>query len=542
MVIVRRLIFSSRNPDRHPSVNFATVPSRVQTKAATSQNTSYSHTPGNEPPHTPAHATAHLRARGAPCWRVPCGVDHDLRITAPLSHLAHTPLSAFYRPTDPGCGVVVASAPASAPRRRDAKGDVRSALSVSYPSAQHHSTSIAALRMKARPEAQAQQYEDYDARSVLKNHCTTSPFSAAPLLTPARATHCGGTFFDVLYPLRERPVWALYPCPPLVVLHIHMWLRVRVSSRWMLRMLHFFMCSSQMSTVSLAGILIRLREEWHFDCLAFSRDMHSRFQELSFLHSPPYALYTPCSPVVLRRSLDGRRTNESVYMSICRRATQLAFHFVFHCYCVYLPADYINTRSIPPCTTRVILGCSWLLVVLELFTVVGINLFVRRSPPEPSPSLPVLTVHGNAVGVRAKRRLIFPPTAHFIWRRCTRRAPSSWREGAFASARLARVAHISLCHPFLFFQPDISTFVSDIIYMHQGCLEGHMNILYNLLIHFRGPGSVAPVGRMIPHFPSPYLDGIECTRPMVVLRPLRLIPLPVEPLDHGTQGSNLRVW
>ncbi|KAJ7084100.1 hypothetical protein C8R44DRAFT_894245 [Mycena epipterygia] len=114
-------------------------------------------------------------------------------------------LSAFYRPADSGCGVVVASVPASASRRRDAKGDVRSytgregesrlwrALSVSYPSAQHNITSIATLHTKARPEAQAQQYEDYDARSVLKHHCTTSPFSAAPLLTPARATHCGGS-------------------------------------------------------------------------------------------------------------------------------------------------------------------------------------------------------------------------------------------------------------------------------------------------------------------------------------------------------------
>jgi hypothetical protein len=43
------------------------------------------------------------------------------------------------------------------------------------------------------PEAQAQHY-DYDARSALKHHRTDiSPFSAAPLLTPARATHCGGS-------------------------------------------------------------------------------------------------------------------------------------------------------------------------------------------------------------------------------------------------------------------------------------------------------------------------------------------------------------
>ena len=44
------------------------------------------------------------------------------------------------------------------------------------------------------PEAQAQHYEDYDPRFALKHHCTDiSPSLAAPLLTPARATHCGGS-------------------------------------------------------------------------------------------------------------------------------------------------------------------------------------------------------------------------------------------------------------------------------------------------------------------------------------------------------------
>jgi hypothetical protein len=44
------------------------------------------------------------------------------------------------------------------------------------------------------PEALVQHYEDYDARFALKHHCTgISPFSAAPLLTPTRATHCGGS-------------------------------------------------------------------------------------------------------------------------------------------------------------------------------------------------------------------------------------------------------------------------------------------------------------------------------------------------------------
>ncbi|KAJ7277698.1 hypothetical protein C8J57DRAFT_1307636 [Mycena rebaudengoi] len=61
------------------------------------------------------------------------------------------------------------------------------------------------------------------------------------------------------------------------------------------------------------------------------------------------------------------------------RMTKLAFHFVFHWYCLYLPAGCINTSSMPPCATRVIVGCSWLsLAVLELFTVVGRGWAVRR--------------------------------------------------------------------------------------------------------------------------------------------------------------------
>jgi hypothetical protein len=36
-----------------------------------------------------------------------------------------------------------------------------------------------------------QQYEVYDARSVLKHYCTIGPFSAVPLLTPARAIFVG---------------------------------------------------------------------------------------------------------------------------------------------------------------------------------------------------------------------------------------------------------------------------------------------------------------------------------------------------------------
>ncbi|KAJ7351552.1 hypothetical protein DFH08DRAFT_806272 [Mycena albidolilacea] len=44
------------------------------------------------------------------------------------------------------------------------------------------------------PEAQAQHYADYDARFALKHHCTDiNTFSVALLLTPAWATHCGGS-------------------------------------------------------------------------------------------------------------------------------------------------------------------------------------------------------------------------------------------------------------------------------------------------------------------------------------------------------------
>ncbi|KAJ7835788.1 hypothetical protein B0H13DRAFT_1913414 [Mycena leptocephala] len=80
------------------------------------------------------------------------------------------------------------------------------------------------------------------------------------------------------------------------------------------------------------GDLDGIPQEWHFGCFVFSRDMHSRFREVSF----PLirVLDTPRLP----RSLTGWTWDECT--------------------------DYINTGSIPPCTT------TRATVVLQLFVVV----------------------------------------------------------------------------------------------------------------------------------------------------------------------------
>ncbi|KAJ7832728.1 kinase-like domain-containing protein [Mycena olivaceomarginata] len=127
------------------------------------------------------------------------------------------------------------------------------------------------------------------------------------------------------------------------------------------------------------------------------------------------------------RSLAGWTSDEWVGAYTDGRL-ELAFHFAFYYYCLYLPAEYISTSSMPACTTRVISGCSpLLLVVLEL--VVGI---VEDSPRSIDFSfaaiewlvywpLFLLTVHGNAT------------------------------------------SHISLYHSSLFFHPGISPLVSYIL-------------------------------------------------------------------------------
>jgi hypothetical protein len=95
-----------------------------------------------------------------------------------------------------------------------------------------------------------------------------------------------------------------------------MWLRMRVSSRWVLRVLHFFMWNSQMLTISLAGILTLLREGGGV-ALGLSRLFARHASPLPGIFVPPpspvRAVYPVPSPVVVRRSLDGRRTNESVH-------------------------------------------------------------------------------------------------------------------------------------------------------------------------------------------------------------------------------------
>ncbi|KAF7366139.1 hypothetical protein MVEN_00490800 [Mycena venus] len=94
------------------------------------------------------------------------------------------------------------------------------------------------------PQAQAQQYEDYNTRSVLKYRCTASLFSAAPLLTLARAAHCGGScFVDAEVPSLTRSTRCAGVPPGLCALA----LRVSCS---MLRVLDFFMWSPLTSAIA----------------------------------------------------------------------------------------------------------------------------------------------------------------------------------------------------------------------------------------------------------------------------------------------------
>ncbi|KAJ6525529.1 hypothetical protein DFH09DRAFT_1416339, partial [Mycena vulgaris] len=156
---------------------------------------------------------------------------------------------------------------------------------------------------------------------------------------PALACGCADVvpaLFDVLYPMRGRPMWAL--CLPFE-------LRTASSTYYTLS------CGARRCRRS--RILILLREGGGVALWLSRKKRRHAFPLTGVFVSPPHPCALDTPPVVVRRSLDGRRTNESVY--IRRRATWLAFH----CYCFYLPANYISTSSIPPCTTRVILGCSW---------------------------------------------------------------------------------------------------------------------------------------------------------------------------------------
>ncbi|KAJ7264567.1 hypothetical protein C8J57DRAFT_1718485 [Mycena rebaudengoi] len=235
--------------------------------------------------------------------------------------------------------------------------------------ASSHSTNLT-----TPPEAQAQHYEVYDARSVLKHHCTIDPFSAATLLTLYKH-EIDASMRDP----RDRGVLLAVPRRPGAVRRRGMWL-------------------------CLATIILRLS----FIALIFCCDV---------LRIRPVVLITP-SLVAEPPSRVPRR--------LCLRCDQMIF------------------------VTHLFFLCS--------------NFFARRSPLEPIPSLQVLTVHGNALGVLAGCRLIFRPQTILNRRQCI----SSWR-GRFRFSPLALVAHMSLYHSFLFSHPDISPLVSYILYMNLLC-------------------------------------------------------------------------
>ncbi|KAF8162261.1 hypothetical protein K438DRAFT_1985196 [Mycena galopus ATCC 62051] len=239
------------------------------------------------------------------------------------------------------------------------------------------------------PEAQAQHYEDDDARFVLKHPASISGHTAVEVRSgfvclaertfpcvggisfcgvdaevvcrgPALACGCADvdlSIFDPSYPLRGGPVWALCPCPSSLVQHAPcaVFLHVELAD-----------------VGDLAGTLMVLREGGAVALWLARLFARHAFPLPRLFVSPPH----PCAldtPRLSRRcpSLAGWTSDERVG-AYTRRANWLLFHFAFHCYCLYLLVDYINTSAIPPCTTRVIVGCSWLLlVVLELFVVVG---------------------------------------------------------------------------------------------------------------------------------------------------------------------------
>jgi hypothetical protein len=102
-------------------------------------------------------------------------------------------------------------------------------------------------------------------------------------------------FFDVLYPLRGRCVWALCPCPSSLLQHA----------------LHTVILRVELTD---GGDLDGIPQEWHFGCLVFSQDMHSRFREVSFL--PSSVFWIPRAFPV--RSLNGRGTNVRIISTQAR--------------------------------------------------------------------------------------------------------------------------------------------------------------------------------------------------------------------------------
>jgi hypothetical protein len=80
----------------------------------------------------------------------------------------------------------------------------------------------------------------------------------------------------------------------------------------------------------------------------------------------------------------------------------------------YLCCDVLRIRPVTPSLVaeppshvprRLCLSCDQMILVTHLFFLCS-NVFARRSPLEPIPSLQVLTVDGNALGVLAGCRLI----------------------------------------------------------------------------------------------------------------------------------------
>jgi hypothetical protein len=133
---VRLVSIHNRHTLAHDSRRQGGIPYLCAASPATplprppSQNTSYSPYASQRAPSHPRPPSARPRApssrprhspslaRGAPCERVPCGVDHDLRIAASLSRLG------------PARAYTLCILPPHRPRMRsilgrDAKGDVR---------------------------------------------------------------------------------------------------------------------------------------------------------------------------------------------------------------------------------------------------------------------------------------------------------------------------------------------------------------------------------------------------------------------------------
>ncbi|KAJ7903022.1 hypothetical protein B0H13DRAFT_2335376 [Mycena leptocephala] len=407
------------------------------------------------PPH--AHATAHLRrVAHAGASRAAWITTSNSGSGVPLSPHSRTHPSAFYRPADSGYGVarehaclrVEAGCALSSSFARwcltriaEARSFMRTSISsISDPSPPREPCSFREDRLSTTSNATSSSVTTTrDQRSTtarasrrcIRTHAqkpkrssprTTTRGLSSSTTAPSvlsrrlRATRYGGSgqlfcgadievvrrgpalacgcadvapaFFDTLHPLRARPVRAVCPCPSSFVQHAPRTALLHV----------------ELADVGdLAGILILLQEGGGVALWLSRLFARHAFPLSEVFVSPPSSVRAVYSgPLTVARWMDVGRMSWCIH----RQTTELTSHFVFHCYCIYLPADYISTRSIPPCTTRVIVGCSWLLlVVLEL------NLFARRSPPEPSPSLPVLTVHGNAIGV-PRMPSHFPPAGH----------------------------------------------------------------------------------------------------------------------------------